>query len=196
MDEVCIQDGESIFPHFFEILVILFEQLGGIQAVGTFPGALVAMLAILYLFHLLRPFGRQVNAERGPLEEKAHAVAVVDFNAGRAGFAVTASSAKVARKFLAVLFNLVPAALRELGRVLLESQEFIQFPFPLDTPDRHHMFKLRQVGVGGCCVGDEAAGQGFHGDKAHLVGFAHLHYFKVIFGSQVGERKLQCFVKS
>ena len=95
-------------PKLLEISVVLLQERRRVEAVWTLLAAGIAVFAFLDEFHPFVPFLGEINLQRGTAQQKAHASAVVDFDAHRARLTVTATSAKFATQLCAVLLNLAP----------------------------------------------------------------------------------------
>ena len=103
------------------------------------------------------------------MEKERHAVAVVDFDADRAGEAVATSAAEVARELGAVAVDYRLEFRRERGRAVLERDKLVELGETLDAPDGDHMRKLGEECIGCGCVGYEPARESLHGDEADVV---------------------------
>ncbi len=68
--------------------------------------------------------------------------------------------------------------------------------FPLDSPDRKHTRILGKKGIGSSRVGDQTAGQGFHGDKAHIMLLTAPDQAKLWFAGEIAEGKLQGIIET
>ena len=154
------------------------------------------MQAIFYLLHLLRPFRCQVDAQWGAFQEEAHAVAVVDLNPDRAGLAIAAATAEVSDKLLAVLPDNCNVFIGQRRRILLETDELVQFAFPLYAPDRHNIFEHVKECVGRRGTGDEPTGKSLHRYEAHVGLHTEPYKRHVIAVGEVGEGKLQGLVQT
>ena len=76
------------------------------------------------------------------------------------------------------------------------SKKFIQFLFSLHAPDRKHIIILRCMSVSSRGVGDQSAGQGFHGNKSHICLLTSLYKLLLFLRCQITERKLQRFIQT
>ena len=183
-------------PEHLEILVVATSQGRGVEVVGTAFAAGVTLQATVDFLHFLVELVGQVDAQRRTAQEETHAIAALDFNACRTWLAVAASAAEIAAQLTAVGLDAGAHFVIKRRRVGLERNEFVKFAFALYSPNRGHMVVLCEESVGGGGVVDEAAGQSFHGDESHVVGAAQLHYFLILFRSEVRKRELHGFVQA
>ena len=137
-----------------------------------------------------------MGRRRRPAQEQAHAGAVVDLDAHRAGHTVAAAPAEIAAQFGAVLLDDGPQFIVHPGRVVDVGEELVQLGLPLDAPDGQDAIVLGLEGIGGGTVGDEAAGQALHRDEAHLFLLAEFHKFQFLRAGDVAERELQRLVQT
>ena len=98
--------------------VILFQQIGGIQAVGAPGGALAAFQAVGDLVHLLLGGGGEPAGSGGAAEHQGHSRAVVDLDAHGTGHAVAAAPAEFAQKLLPVMFDQRGQLRRQRGGIV------------------------------------------------------------------------------
>ena len=153
------------------------------------------MHAVVYLVHLAAPFVGDVDAMGRTLEEEAHAVAVLYLDTHGARLAVTAAAAEVAAELAAVFLYLGAHGVVEHRWVVLIREPLVQLALLLDAPDRRHLV-LRQPGVGRVGVGDEAAGESFHADEAHVGLEGATHDVEVGVGGQIAEGVLEGLVEA
>lgn len=149
------------------------------------------MLALLDFLHFFCPFLGEINAQRCPTEQEAHAGAVVDLDTNRTGHAVAAATAKVTRQLDAFLLDFAPRGRRQLRCVVLIRDELVQLTVALYAPNGKSMVELVEEGIGQSRVGDETASEGFHADEAHVVLVTGFHYLLVVLRGEVAERILQ-----
>ena len=108
------------------LLIVILEQAGGIQAVGTLGSALIAVDAGVDLCHLLLPELAQPALGGGPADHEAHAGAVVDDDLLGTGHTVSAPPAEAPGQLPAVLLDLHLDGLRQSGRIILIGEELLQ----------------------------------------------------------------------
>ena len=154
------------------------------------------MQAALDLLHLgLTGRAQMLCRGRAP-EQQAHAGAVVDLDASRAGHTVTTATAELTAQLLPVVGDDRRQLCVHPGRVINVGEKLVQLLFPLNAPDGQNALELRFKGIGGGAVGNEAAGQALHGDKTHLMFFAQLYQFQLLLTGNIAERKLQSLVQA
>ena len=72
----------------------------------------------------------------------------------------------------------------------------LQLFFFLDAPNGHGVGELLEKGIGCLGAGDEAAGKGLHGDKAHVVFGAQLDQVQIRLGRDMGDGELQRVIQA
>ena len=82
------------------------------------------------------------------------------------------------------------------GRVVDVGKELIQFFLSLDAPDGQHAVVLCLKSIGCRAVGDEAAGEAFHGNEAHLMLLAGVDELQLLLAGDIAERELQRLVQA
>ena len=183
-------------PELHEVAVVFDEEVGGVEAVGAVFDAVVAVEAPINFFHLVEPFFGEVDAVGRAAEEEGHAVAVLDLYASGAGLAVGASAAEVACELGAVAVDDGLEVGGECGGGVLVGEPLVELALALDAPDGCHVVVLGEEGVGGGGVGDESAGEAFHGDEAHAGLAGALDDVELFAGGEVGEGVLEGFVEA
>ena len=136
---------------------------------------MIAVDALVDPRHFFLPCRGQVPLRRGAPQQKRHTSTVGNINLGGARQAVAAAPAKVSSQFALVVVDDSLERIGQLGWVVNIGQEFVQLALPLDTPDGEYVVVLSLEGICGGGVDDQPAGQGLHGDKAHVLGSARLH---------------------
>ena len=175
--------------------VILLQQTGGVQAVGALGGALAALETIGDLVHLLLGGGGEPAGGGTTPQHQRHSGAVVDLDAHGAGHAVAAAPAEFAQKLPAVGFDDSGQLVGQGGGIFDVAQELVQLAFLLNAPDGQHPRKLSKKSVSGGGIGDQAAGEGLHGDEAHVLFPAQLHQLQIGLGGQVAEGELEGLIQ-
>ena len=153
------------------------------------------MEAVLDFAHLLLPLRGEPALRRSPAEHEGHAGAVVDLNARGAGHAVAAPPAEVPGELLPVPVDDRLALRRHLRGIFDAGQELIQLPVVLNAPDGDHGGLCLHEGGRRQPVPDEAAGQGLHGDEAHVRRPALVHQLQLLGTGEVAEGKLEGVVQ-
>lgn len=83
--------------------------------------------------------------------------------------------------------------LRRFGH---ERKPLVELLLALHAPDGQHARELRHERHAGVSVGEQAAGQAFHGDEADVALLAQGDQLKLAVGGKVAERVLQRFVQA
>lgn len=184
-----------LFQECFVVFVVLFKEGRSIESVGAFGFAFPTVLTIFdFLHHRLTAFG-EVPCRGGATEEEGHSCAGIDFNPSGTRHTITASAAEFSDKFPAFLFDESFSFVGEGRGIVVVGEKFFEFVFVLDTPDGDDWI-FGEVGVGDVGMGDKTAGEGFHTDKADVVGFAETDEGFFLFARKVGERELEGVVQS
>ena len=129
-------------------------------------------------------------------QQQAHAGAVVDLDACRAGHTIAAAAAELAAQLGTIPLNDGTDVVGHARRVVDIGEELVQFPFTLHAPDGQNSIELRLKGIGCGAVGDQSTGQALHGDKAHICRLALVHQFQLLLTGDIAERELQRLVQT
>ena len=118
-------------------------------------------------------------------QHQGHAGAVVDENAGGTGHAIAAAAAEFPVQLRFFLLDKGSDLRVQGGRLVHVGKPLFQLGHFLNAPDGKHIVELGHEGKGSPGVIDEASGQPFHGDEAHVMFFTKLNQIKLLLRGEV-----------